>query len=185
MKAIRQHAHGGPESLRYEDAPRPSPRAGEVLVRVLAAGVIPTELLWQTSRTTRSGTPRPLPLIPGHEFSGEVKPRVESRIGFRVAGKVLRRQAEVGQRVQAGQLLAQLDPQDYRLAADAAKAQVAAAATHRDEERIGSGKVSLALRGRYVTPRSASGISATMISALKITAASTADCGLLSRMKLS
>ncbi|NML45167.1 efflux RND transporter periplasmic adaptor subunit [Ramlibacter sp. G-1-2-2] len=67
-----------------------------------------------------------------HEFSGEVKPRVESRIGFRVAGKVLRRQAEVGQRVQAGQLLAQLDPQDYRLAADAARAQVAAATTNRD-----------------------------------------------------
>jgi NADPH:quinone reductase-like Zn-dependent oxidoreductase len=66
MKAIRQHARGGPQSLRYEDAPKPSPKAGEVLVRVRAAGVIPTELSWQTSRTTRSGTPRPLPLIPGH-----------------------------------------------------------------------------------------------------------------------
>ena len=41
MKAIRQHARGGPESLRYEDAPKPSPRAGEVLVRGRAAGVIP------------------------------------------------------------------------------------------------------------------------------------------------
>ena len=46
MKAIRQHAYGGPESLRYEDAPKPSPKAGEVLVRVRAAGVTPTELLW-------------------------------------------------------------------------------------------------------------------------------------------
>ena len=72
MKAIRQHARGGPQSLRYEDAPRPSPKAGEVLVWVRAAGVIPTEFLWQTSRTTQSGTPRPLPFIPGHEFSGEV-----------------------------------------------------------------------------------------------------------------
>jgi NADPH:quinone reductase-like Zn-dependent oxidoreductase len=72
MKAIRQHAYGGPESLRYEEAPQPSPKAGEVLVRVRAAGVIPTELLWSTSRTTRSGAPRPLPFIPGHEFSGEV-----------------------------------------------------------------------------------------------------------------
>jgi quercetin dioxygenase-like cupin family protein len=51
MKAIRQHAHGGPDSLRYEGAPGPSRRAGEVLDRVRAAGVIPTELLWQTSRT--------------------------------------------------------------------------------------------------------------------------------------
>ena len=66
------------------------------------------------------------------EFSGEVKPRVESRLGFRVGGKVTRRQAEVGQRVQAGQVLAQLDPQDYRLAADAARAQMVAAKTNRD-----------------------------------------------------
>jgi NADPH:quinone reductase-like Zn-dependent oxidoreductase len=88
MKAIRQHAHGGPESLRYEDAPRPSPRAGEVLVRVRAAGVIPTELLWQTSRTTRSGTPRPLPLIPGHEFSGELAALGEGVTGVRVGEAV-------------------------------------------------------------------------------------------------
>lgn len=68
----------------------------------------------------------------GHEFSGEVRPRVESRLGFRVAGKITQRQAEVGQRVKAGQLLAQIDPQDYKLAADAARAQVAAAQTNRD-----------------------------------------------------
>lgn len=67
-----------------------------------------------------------------HEFSGEVKARVESRLGFRVAGKITRRQAELGQQVKAGQLLAQLDPQDYRLAADAARAQVAAAQTNLD-----------------------------------------------------
>ena len=68
----------------------------------------------------------------GPEFAGEVKPRVESRLGFRVAGKIVRRQAELGQHVKAGQVLAQLDPQDYRLAADAARAQLAAATTNRD-----------------------------------------------------
>ena len=68
----------------------------------------------------------------GSEFAGEVRPRVESRLGFRVAGKITRRQAEVGQRVKAGTVLAQLDPQDYRLAADAARAQLAAAVTNRD-----------------------------------------------------
>lgn len=72
------------------------------------------------------------PLQSGYEFSGEVKPRVESRLGFRVAGKITRRQAEVGQHVKAGQALAQLDPQDYRLAAEAARAQMAAATTQRD-----------------------------------------------------
>jgi NADPH:quinone reductase-like Zn-dependent oxidoreductase len=43
-----------------------------VLVRVRAAGVTPTELLWVPTWTTREGTPRPFPVIPGHEFSGEV-----------------------------------------------------------------------------------------------------------------
>src|SRR5438105_2395339 len=71
MKAIRLHARGGPESLRFEDAPTPRPGAGEVLVRVRAAAVTPTELLWVPTWTTRDGGPRPLPVIPGHEFSGE------------------------------------------------------------------------------------------------------------------
>ncbi len=67
-----------------------------------------------------------------HEYSGEVRPRIESRLGFRVAGKIIRRQAEVGQRVKAGEILAQLDPKDYQLANTAAYAQVAAAQTNRD-----------------------------------------------------
>ena len=66
------------------------------------------------------------------DYAGEVRARVESRLSFRVGGKITHRQAELGQRVKAGQVLAQLDPQDYRLAADAARAQVAVAATQRD-----------------------------------------------------
>jgi RND family efflux transporter MFP subunit len=68
----------------------------------------------------------------GGEFAGEVRARVESRLSFRVGGKIVRRQVELGQRVKAGEVLAQLDPQDYQLAAQAAKAQVTAAATNRD-----------------------------------------------------
>jgi membrane fusion protein, multidrug efflux system len=68
----------------------------------------------------------------GYEYSGEVRARVESRLGFRVAGKIVKRQAEVGQRVKAGQILAQLDPQDYKLAVDGARAALAAASTNRD-----------------------------------------------------
>ena len=68
----------------------------------------------------------------GYEFAGEVKAKVESRLGFRVGGKIIKRQAELGQRVKAGQVLAQLDPQDYKLAADAASAQLRAAGTNRD-----------------------------------------------------
>ena len=66
------------------------------------------------------------------EFSAEVRARVESRIGFRVGGKITKRQVDMGQHVNAGQVLAQLDPQDFKLAADAARAQVAAATTNRD-----------------------------------------------------
>ena len=68
----------------------------------------------------------------GHEYAAEVRARVESRLGFRVAGKIVRRAVEPGQRVQAGQLLAQLDARDYQLAAEAARAQVASATTQRD-----------------------------------------------------
>lgn len=65
-------------------------------------------------------------------FAADVRARVESRLGFRVAGKLVQRYVELGQAVHAGQLLAQLDARDYRLAVQAAQAQVAAATTQRD-----------------------------------------------------
>ena len=68
----------------------------------------------------------------GSEFAGEVRARVESRLGFRVAGKLVRRQVEIGQRVRAGQVIAQLDPQDFKLAAEAMRAQLLVAVTNRD-----------------------------------------------------
>ena len=69
---------------------------------------------------------------PSREYAGDVRAQAESRLAFRIGGKLVKRQAELGQRVAAGQVLAQLDPLDYRLAAQAARAQVAAAATSRD-----------------------------------------------------
>lgn len=83
-------------------------------------------------RAVKVMTVSPSGLQSRHEYSGEVRARVESRLGFRVGGKITQRAAEVGQHVKAGTVLAQLDPQDYRLAADAARAQLAAAATNRD-----------------------------------------------------
>ena len=68
----------------------------------------------------------------GSEYAGEVRAQIESRLGFRVGGKIVRRQVELGQQVRVGAVLAQLDPQDYQLAATAAKAQVNAAQTNRD-----------------------------------------------------
>jgi NADPH:quinone reductase-like Zn-dependent oxidoreductase len=72
MKAICLHARGGPEAFVYEEAPRPHPEEGEVLVRVHAAAVTPTELAWVPTWTTLTGEPRRFPIILGHEFSGEV-----------------------------------------------------------------------------------------------------------------
>ena len=72
MKAICLRARGGPEAFAYEEVPQPRPGDGEVLVRVHAAGVIPDELSWVPTWTTEAGEPRPLPVLPGHEFSGEI-----------------------------------------------------------------------------------------------------------------
>lgn len=72
MKAARLHARTEPPVFVYEDAPQPEPRAGEVLIRVHAAAVTPTELEWAPTWTTRAGEPRPFPIVLGHEFSGEV-----------------------------------------------------------------------------------------------------------------
>ncbi len=66
------------------------------------------------------------------EYAGEVKARIETRLGFRVGGKLVARHVELGQRVKAGQLLAEIDAQDYRLTVDAARAQINAAITNRD-----------------------------------------------------
>ncbi len=61
------------------------------------------------------------------EYAGELRARTESRLGFRVAGKMVARTAEVGQRVRQGQPLAQLDPADLKLQQDAAQAALRAA----------------------------------------------------------
>ncbi len=65
-------------------------------------------------------------------YSAELRARVESRLGFQIAGKLVQRSVELGQRVAAGQLLARIDAQDYQLAAQAAMAQVSAAQSQRD-----------------------------------------------------
>ena len=70
MKAIRLHAPVGIEGLSYEDAPDPVPAFGDVLVKVHACGITPTELDWPIW-TDRAGHRRES-IIPAHEFSGVV-----------------------------------------------------------------------------------------------------------------
>lgn len=86
MKAIQVRRFGGPEVLKLEDVPLPKPGQGEVLVRVHAASVNPVD--WKL----REGWfgPRPLPFIPGGDFSGvveELGPGVRTRkVGDEVYG---------------------------------------------------------------------------------------------------
>ena len=60
-------------------------------------------------------------------LAGTVVPRIESTLGFRVAGKITARTVDVGTTVKPGDLIAQLDPADYRLAVDNARAALASA----------------------------------------------------------
>jgi NADPH:quinone reductase-like Zn-dependent oxidoreductase len=71
MKAVRAHTRGGPEALRYEDAPVPVVGASEVLVEVHAAAVTPGELAWDETWQSADGADR-TPVIPSHEFSGVI-----------------------------------------------------------------------------------------------------------------
>ena len=66
------------------------------------------------------------------EFSGEVRARFESRLGFRVAGKIVSRKVDVGALVKKGQVLMQLDPQDLKLSQAQSLAALRSAETSRD-----------------------------------------------------
>ena len=67
------------------------------------------------------------------EYAGEIRARTESRLGFRVGGKIVRRSADLGDSVKRGQVLAQLDPQDLKLGQDAARAAMSAAQANADQ----------------------------------------------------
>lgn len=65
-------------------------------------------------------------VAPSFELAGEVRARVESKLGFRIAGKIVSRRVEAGQRVRRGEELARIDPRDYQLAQTAADSAVTA-----------------------------------------------------------
>lgn len=91
MKAIRLHNFGGPEVLRYEDAPMPALQAGEVLVRVHAAGVNPPDWYLRDGFRALPEDWRPsvsLPAIPGSDISGTVAAVAAGVHGFAVGDEV-------------------------------------------------------------------------------------------------
>src|SRR2546427_6443786 len=84
MKAIRVHAPGGPDALRYEDIERPAPGPGQVLVKIEAAGVNFIDIYQRTGHYKV-----PLPVTLGQEAAGcvsAVGPGVAApKVGERVA----------------------------------------------------------------------------------------------------
>jgi RND family efflux transporter MFP subunit len=86
-----------------------------------------TEPAPEPVRAVRTLTVSPQTAGGSYEYAGEVKARTESRLSFRVGGKMVKRLVDLGDTVKAGQVLAQLDPRDLRLGQDAARASVAAA----------------------------------------------------------
>jgi NADPH:quinone reductase-like Zn-dependent oxidoreductase len=72
MKAIVVQKYGGPEVLKYEDAPRPEPKEDQILVRVIAAAVNPVDGMIRSGKFANYFHTT-FPLIPGYDISGVVE----------------------------------------------------------------------------------------------------------------
>lgn len=91
MKAIRLHEFGGPEVLRYDDAPMPELKSGEVLVHVHAVGVNPPDWYLRDGYKTLPPEWQPrvsFPVIPGTDVSGVVVAVADDVKGFSVGDEV-------------------------------------------------------------------------------------------------
>jgi NADPH:quinone reductase-like Zn-dependent oxidoreductase len=87
MKAMQVKMTQQGETLRLAQAPQPVPGPAEVLVRVHAVGVTPTELVWYPTSHTKDGAQR-IDAIPGHEFSGVIAALGHSVNGFAIGQQI-------------------------------------------------------------------------------------------------
>ena len=78
MKAIVIHEYGGPEVLKYEDVPRPEPKADQILIRVIAAGVNPVDGMIRSGMFAKDGNGA-FPMVLGGDIAGVVE-RVGNKI---------------------------------------------------------------------------------------------------------
>src|SRR5215831_10279363 len=88
MKAVYLAKKGGAESLIAGEILQPSPDPRQVLVRVHATAIMPTEVYWIPTFQTQSGGPRPFPIVLGHEFSGVIQNAGPNVSGFQVGEEV-------------------------------------------------------------------------------------------------
>jgi membrane fusion protein, multidrug efflux system len=115
----------------------------------LGAGLLPAGLAGCKEEAAIVDRPVPVrvatvqlePLSSTRRYTGVIRPRFESDLGFRVAGKVVERKVNVGDRVKAGDVIARLDDTDFKLSVEAQEAELNAAKSNRDE--------AVAAEGRY------------------------------------
>ena len=88
VKAAYLTKRAGPEELVIGDVPRPEPNRDEILIRVHATAVTPTEFDWSPTFVTRTGEPRAFPIILSHEFSGVVEEVGAAVSGYKVGEAV-------------------------------------------------------------------------------------------------
>lgn len=121
----------------------PAVKTGSAWRRMAAAGAVACLLVACGKKPEAEAPPRPVRLIKLQSagadsvvtYSGNVQARIESRLGFRVGGKVAARLVDVGATVKKGQVLARLDLADLTLAESGSRAQLEAARTERDLAR--------------------------------------------------
>lgn len=106
-----------------------------LLAALLLAACSKQEAVPQPVRAVRTVTVGVASAGGVREYAAEVRARTESRLSFRVGGKLVRRHAALGHMVKLGQPLAQLDPQDLRLSQDAARAALQAAMVNEQQAR--------------------------------------------------
>jgi NADPH:quinone reductase-like Zn-dependent oxidoreductase len=88
MKAVYLEKKAGSEALVAGEILRPDPEAAQVLVKVHATAIMPTEVQWTPTFQTQLGSPRPFPIVLGHEFSGVVAGTGSNVNGFQVGEAV-------------------------------------------------------------------------------------------------
>ena len=113
--------------------PKGSSFLAALSVLLLVAGCSRPEPAGEPVRAVRTMTIGADTAGGGFEYAAEVKARTESRLGFRIGGKIARRSVDLGDSVKAGHVLAQLDPQDMKLSQEAARAALAAAQVNHDQ----------------------------------------------------
>lgn len=90
MKAIRIHEFGGPEVLKFEDAPKPIAAADEVVIKIFATSINPVD--WKIREgAEKDKFPTNFPLIPGWDVSGEIEEVGSDIKNFRIGDEVYSR----------------------------------------------------------------------------------------------